>query len=107
VNWKGPVEVVFLSPPPLPALSVVTALDEPRYSVTITTRLLLCDAPQAVPAATVTQMLSLCMAVGTIGRITGPLWGGNVTYAHAEVHLGMLGMSLIGAGECVPPWRAC
>lgn len=53
---------------------------------------------KAVPAATVTQMLSLCMAVGTIGRITGPLWGGNVTYDHAEVHLGMLGMSLIGAG---------
>jgi hypothetical protein len=55
---------------------------------------------QAVPPAMVTNMLSLCMAVGTIGRITGPLWGGNASYSHGEVYVGMLVMALVGCGEC-------
>ena len=52
---------------------------------------------KAVPPQLVSQVLAVVMSVGTLGRIAGPLWGGNASYDHGIVWWGMLVVIVAGA----------
>jgi hypothetical protein len=50
-----------------------------------------------VPACILSRAMSLITAVGTLGRILGPLWGGTASYSRGIVWVGMFVVAAIGA----------
>jgi hypothetical protein len=54
---------------------------------------------KSVPAAMAAQFLSLLMMAGTVGRITGPLWGGTASLHQGQVYVGMLAVAVVGAAS--------
>jgi hypothetical protein len=60
---------------------------------------------KVVPLSVVSRMMAVITAVGTLGRVVGPLWGGDAPYEDGIVWIGNFVVAAIGAVAFVWDFR--